>query len=176
MGWWSGTIMGGDTPCDYEYDLQRAAKINTDDDERVSRATVRAAINKNLPKVFAAAKRLAKNEYCDDTGVAGQVLGVFIIENGARMTNEMRAFILKGCDDDQWANTTDEDIESSGYDTKRGKKDRDERKAFVTHFRKQIKRYKAKGSTRGIRVAHESLFEKFSKVVSKDKGLVNKNV
>lgn len=149
MGWWSATVMGGDTPCDYIYDLEQAAMINMDDEP--SLRIMREAINLHLKEVFDAAKNL-------DDPIAAQVLGVFIITNGAKMTEEIREFIIQGCNSDEWA------------------KEDAERRKFVSHFRRQIRRYPSKGSVRGYTVAYEGLFQKMAEHIAEGKsGLINKN-
>jgi hypothetical protein len=140
MGWWAFTIMGGDTPCDYYYDYEVIAKINTDDEDRCSNAVIKAAINKHIKKLYAHAKKLVKQ---DGDGIAAQVLGVFIATHGAKMTKEIKEFILKGIDNDindEWENA-------------------DERKAHLNRFRRQIKCYPLKGMARGITVHNEGLLE-----------------
>ncbi len=158
MGWWSATVMGGDTPCDYIYDLERAAGLDSMDED-LKQADVKKAINKNLDKVFKAAKKMDdEDDGTDYAGIMAQVLGYFIITNGAKMTDEIRQFVIDGIKKDDWA------------------KDDSERKKFMTHFKGQISRYKNAGSERGVRVAHEGLFEAMAKHIKKGKkGLVNKN-
>ncbi len=140
MGWWAFTIMGGDTPCDYYYDYEVIAKINTDDEDRCSNAVIKAAINKHLKKLYAHAKKLVKS---DRDGIAAQVLGVFIATHGAKMTKEIKEFILEGIDND---------LSDEWEDAK-------ERKAHLDRFRRQIKRYPLKGMARGITVQNKGLFE-----------------
>lgn len=125
MGWWSTTVMGGDTPMDYMCDLEEVGGKNP---------------QKNIKKVIAHAKKVAKSDDADSdyVGIMRQVLGVFMIERGIKMSDDIREFILKGIESDDWA-TTDK-----------------ERKAHMDAFYKQVKNFKGKAAT----VPYEGLFEK----------------
>src|SRR5271165_934094 len=95
MGWWSATIMGGDTPMDdigNMSDLIGLPSYDEETDEPIeySPEITRFAITANLPKLIA---------YCGDQGddysnIAFQVLGVIIISHGVPLIDTLKAKIL----------------------------------------------------------------------------------
>ncbi|MHA1985981.1 MAG: hypothetical protein ACW98D_05010 [Promethearchaeota archaeon] len=65
-----------------------------------------------------------------DSRLAYQVLGVFLMRNGATMTDEVRDLILNHS---KWEEEEDQLI---------NKKDREERKMFLLDYRERVKKYK----------------------------------
>lgn len=158
MGWWSKTVLGGDTPMDYIGDLEHIAGL-TDEDEDLTKKQVKAKITSNLIKLFAHAKKVDEDEDFHYKGIMPQVFGVLVCSYGVPITIGMKNFILEGIKNDEWSRTDKN------------------RLRFMNHFKRQIKRYKLTGSQRGIQVASESLLDAINSDISEGKiGLVNKNL
>lgn len=159
MGWWSETIMGGDRPCDvialYEEDIVgdlSDAEIKACDNEEAFLLKYRELVNSKLEELLQSAKT---DEYeCEE--IAGQVLGVFILCNGANMPDHIRAYILESIDADTW--------DHKDY----------KRQVHLNNFRLQIEAYPSNGGVI-VDVEHESLFDVMSSDVEPD-GLINKNI
>lgn len=159
MGWWSATIMGGDSPCDqrcvFEDIVMKVNKLKHNGfDDQVEFTP--AHVNKAATKLLAQAKKDNDDSY--DQGIAGQVLGVFMMENGATISASTKAFIIESARMDEWA------------------QEEAERKRYINKFIKQVQTYKAK---KPKHVPYESLGQKLVEAIStktKKKGLINKNL
>ena len=159
MGWWSATIMGGDTPLDIEIVLYEAAGISSDeiyDDENISPETINARVAVGLPKMIKAAKSEKNHRYYGESELFYQVLGVLVMRHGVPVKDAKPAIkmALAGAKEDEWAESGDT-----------------ERQGFVNAFIKQLKEYD------GIpqEPAHEGLFQKIEEAIASGKeGLVNK--
>ena len=95
MGWWSETIMGGDTPLDYMgmlCDLIGVKYVSP----KGFRYT-RKQIETHMPKVLA---WLNKPRY--ENEIAWQVFGVMVMETGAKISVETRAKIIQAAKADTW--------------------------------------------------------------------------
>lgn len=151
MGWWSATVMGGDTPSDYIGDmedrigLERYNAMN-DDEKSFTPEEVKTAIRTKMSLLM---------KYCEeaDDCIAYQVLGVMIISNGVKMEDDIKATIIEACQEDEWYQEGDK-----------------ERVFFMDAFIKQLNDYDGTP----VEIAHEGLFEAFGKVLGG--GLINKNI
>lgn len=161
MGWWSATILGGDTPMDYVGDMKDIANINDYDYDKEE--DILLAPNVVKDRVNKAIRKLVK--YCDnshDIDIAYQVLGVVIMTSGAKLSDQLRTFIISAARNDEWAKR----------DTSVDK----ERKTYINRFVRQLQRYPSEGG-RPRTIAQEGLFEKMSEHFKAGTGgLINKNV
>ena len=158
MGWWSCTIMGGDTPWDARGDMHDAVGLRTEelypdsDDERVSDEYIHEHIKASVPAMIDVALNNTDNWY---PGVYKQVLGVMVMSAGCDPEDEDVKLALKiakeGAEEDEW--------------------DDDERRAYVADFVKMLDAYD--GTPQEPK--EEGLFEKFEEAfASGTAGLVNK--
>ncbi len=159
MGWWSCTIMGGDTPLDAQGDMQDAVGLRTEElypdsnDERVSDEYIHEQIKANVPAMIDVALSNSDNSWYP--GVYKQVLGVMVMSAGCDPADEDVKLALKiakeGAEDDDW--------------------DDDERREYIAAFIKQLDEYD--GTPQDPK--SEGLFEKVMEAVDEgNTGLVNK--
>lgn len=151
MGWWSATILGGDAPYDVRANLEDVMNVDCWF-EGVNEENQRILVNDNMDQLF----EVAKESY--DQSIAGQVFGAMILEVGAKMSDEIRQFVLDCANEDEWAH---EDEERNG---------------FIQDFISKVIAYPSEGGVR-VELAQEGLFEVIEKkIASGEVGLVNKNV
>ena len=157
MGWWSETILGGDEPMDYVGDLEDLIGLfpyNDETDEEITYTTkqCRDAVNNNIERMV---------EYVEerDSYIAWHVLGAMIIQNGAKMSADIKKNVLDAIssdDSDDW-------------------KDASLRRKYIRSFRRQIQRYPLNQDTRRRTIAYEGLFENMFKHLNEGKtGLINR--
>jgi hypothetical protein len=157
MGWWSATIMGGDTPMDDIANMEDLCGVLTYDEETnesivYTPEQIRFNLTANIPKLIA---------YCEEQGddytnIAYQVLGYIILTNGVPLIDTLKARILKACELDEWYESRDP-----------------ERVHYINQFMNQIKAYDGTPTE----IAEEGLFDVFENHIVEGKvGLVNKNV
>ncbi len=110
MGWWSKSILGGDSPWDYCGDiLHDICKIPQSTNKadfnctapntwsNVERKVVREALDANIHIIDSnTSKKYMKDVY-------GQVWAILVMASGAKMTNLMRAFFIAAGEVDEWA-------------------------------------------------------------------------
>ena len=129
MGWWSATIMGGDSPMDIEVDVQRLLGLYTDGmedypDWEEDPARTRAALEAVSLDQWQAfiAKQWDDEHYRD---ITCQVIAYMHITVGARLPQELSGLAI--------AASLREDL--SGW------RDPDERQAQLDHFVDQLTHY-----------------------------------
>lgn len=149
MGWWSTTIMGGDTPLDYQSDLTDiiSGGYLTGND-------ITAAQLENMDEVFVNGKieSLVKNK--DDRSIMYQVLMVMAMRVGAKLSSKLKLLAISNIRNDEWQ------FEDS------------ERKEVIDNLIQTLNQYD--GSIR-VKVKSEGLFEVFNKHQADGKsGLINK--
>lgn len=149
MGWWSTTIMGGDTPLDYQSDLTDiiSGGYLTGND-------ITAAQLENMDEVFVNGKieSLVKNK--DDRSIMYQVLVVMAMRVGAKLSSKLKLLAISNIRNDEWQ------FEDS------------ERKEVIDNLIQTLNQYD--GSIR-VKVKSEGLFEVFNKHQADGKsGLINK--
>ena len=149
MGWWSTTIMGGDTPLDYQSDLTDiiSGGYLTGND-------ITAAQFENMDEVFVNGKieSLVKNK--DDRSIMYQVLMVMAMRVGAKLSSKLKLLAISNIRNDEWQ------FEDS------------ERKEVIDTLIQTLNQYD--GSIR-VKVKSEGLFEVFNKHKADGKsGLINK--
>lgn len=144
MGWWSCTIMGGDSPLDYLDDFARLAEAPFLDEEDEPQGIVFFGYDFDIAKVKK--NKIALENSCkDDTKV--QALGVLFLALGISISERFKNKIIKALDSDEdWDN---------------GENDRDpERMMYVNEYRDKLKLYDNKTITH---LSYEGLFEQFAK-------------
>jgi hypothetical protein len=139
MGYWSTVIMGGDTPLDYQGDMIDLCGVDysTFVDGDYDLTSIRSEIESNYDKL---------TEFCDnvnygDPNIAYQVLGVLILESGAKLPDDIADKIYAAAMNDEWA------------------KESAERKVNMYAFISQLTTYDRAGGT-PTKVKYEGLFEK----------------
>tara|TARA_Y100000389_G_C16980480_1_gene280029 strand:- start:14 stop:481 length:468 start_codon:yes stop_codon:yes gene_type:complete len=153
MGWWSTTIMGGDTPLDFKDTFNSIAGINpsysknpTSEDElpklieSLTEEFLDGRMNKILKKWGCG--RVGSDYYNDKLSIGYQVLAVMYITSGAKLDESLKDIMLKWIPRDVWA-TEDTD-----------------RKSHITNLTESLKNYD--GSDK-IVVLSEGLFEVIQK-------------
>lgn len=145
MGWWSTTVMGGDTPLDFEGDmLIDICGLAHDDYLENGYAPYRHTIESHIDELVA---------YCDkhdgdDQNIAFQVLGVILMGSGAAMSADVKEQIEVGINMDEWA---DEDSE---------------RKEHMRDYLYAVHNYDTNGGT-VVTLTSEGLFEKIFEALGK---------
>lgn len=155
MGWWSSTIMGGDTPCDiimgYEelaYDKIDVADREDDDDseEEFSDEQRRHAIELSIPELILDAEETVQ---WSGPYIAFQVLAYFLLSNGCTITEELRTRLVESFNEpveEDWDNTA-------------------ERQMHLNAAKQQLLDYDIAGGT-VVTFANESLFDAISQHLS----------
>ena len=149
MGWWSTTIMGGDTPLDYQSDLTDIISGGY-----LTRNDITAAQLENMDEVFVNGKieSLVKNK--DDRSIMYQVLMVMAMRVGAKLSSKLKLLAISNIRNDEWQ------FEDSS------------RKEAIDNLIQTLNQYD--GSIR-VKVKSEGLFEVFNKHQADGKsGLINK--
>lgn len=162
MGWWSATILGGDGPYDVRGFLLDSIGCFPEDEEgndlehfwlkEMSIEEYRALMNEKIDVLLNEAIH-RENDYGE---IAGQVLGALILEVGAVMPDNVRAFVLASAEGDEWAHEAEDRAE------------------FVQDLIEKVNAYPAEGGV-VVPLAQEGLFEKiFEKIDNGEPGLVNR--
>ena len=162
MGWWSTTVMGGDTPMDYEGDIFHIVfkgtkyedgcdRMDAEDAGELTREEISEAISKRLPELLERVRGPAL-----DMDIYRQVLGVVILEHGVfvnDLTREAIELAIDGAKCDEWAHEDEE------------------RAAVMVAFILQLNEYEGQPTE----VKFEGLFQKLAEHLEKGvPGLVNK--
>ena len=149
MGWWSTTIMGGDTPLDYQGDLTDiiSGGYLTNDD-------ITAKQFENMDEVFLNGKIESLVKSKDNKSIMYQVLMVMAMRVGAKISSKLKLFAIGNIRNDEWQ------FEDSS------------RKEAIDNLIQTLNQYD--GSIR-VDVKSEGLFEVFHKHQANGKsGLINK--
>ena len=149
MGWWSTTIMGGDTPLDYQGELTDiiSGGYLTGND-------ITAAQLENMDEVFVNGKIESLVKYKDCRSIMYQVLMVMAMRVGAKISSKLKLLAISNIRNDEWQ------FEDS------------ERKEVIDNLIQTLNQYD--GSIR-VKVKSEGLFEVFAKHQADEKsGLINK--
>lgn len=149
MGWWSTTVMGGDTPLDFRgemlADVCNLKESFWDEyDCDVGHPTVAEVIESHMHDLIEYAWSIPIEQ---DRDIAFQVLGYLILESGIQVSpvvvRALNLAMTEGCDKDSWAAEGDR-----------------ERIEYIAEFRQQLQEYC--GET--VEVASESLSEPFRRL------------
>lgn len=149
MGWWSTTIMGGDTPLDYQGELTDIISGGY-----LTRNDITAAQFENMDEVFVNGKIESLVKSKDDKSIMYQVLMVMAMRVGAKLSSKLKLLAISNIRNDEWQ------FEDS------------ERKQAIDNLIQTLNQYD--GSVR-VDVKSEGLFEVFNKHQADGKsGLINK--
>ncbi len=149
MGWWSTTVMGGDSPLDAEGDFFHIVfkgtkyedgcdRMDAQDAGELTREEISEAIFQRLPELLERVRGPVP-----DLDIFKQVLGVLILEFGVPvndLTREVIDLAIDGAKHDEWAQTDEE------------------RAAYMQAFILQLNEYDGKPTE----VKFEGLFEKLA--------------
>ena len=112
MGWWSDDIMGGDTPLDIESFIYDALEVNQFPEDEDGQ--IRIPKDKfNYKKIVKYLKGRDSEDYYvtgDGFNIFHQVLGIMMMEAGAPINHTLKNKMIKGAENDEWAN---EDLENN---------------------------------------------------------------
>jgi hypothetical protein len=152
MGWWSTSIMGGDSPLDWEdeiYALSGVEKWQEDSDKMAK--IPKGKLEANLPKII----KVIERESGWEKQIAYQVLGVMLMRSGCEIKETLKANIVSAAHLDDWAQ------EDTG------------RRKDCEDFANKIKAYIGKPTE----VKSKGLFEVFAEAIrdgQNEGGLINK--
>tara|TARA_R110002126_G_scaffold150357_1_gene296543 strand:- start:456 stop:908 length:453 start_codon:yes stop_codon:yes gene_type:complete len=150
MGWWSTTIMGGDTPLDYQGELTDIISGGY----LTRRNDITAAQLENMDEVFVNGKIESLVKYKDCRSIMYQVLMVMAMRVGAKISSKLKLLAISNIRNDEWQ------FEDSS------------RKEAIDNLIQTLNQYD--GSIR-VTVKSEGLFEVFNKHQADGKpGLINK--
>lgn len=151
MGWWSTTIMGGDSPLDVEdgiYEICKAQKWGEGKGKGKIKIPVKNFMDK-LPQIISYIEE-ERGWYLE---IGYQVLGVMMMEIGAPIPEELKVRILQAAEADEWA------------------KQDEVRRSHCHKFAKTLRDYNGKST----KIESEGLFAAFNKFrASGGSGLINK--
>jgi len=109
MGWWSKTIMGGDTPLDFKSEFFDLAGVDQFNDKR---SKVKKAFEESQDKFIKGIDKVLKRWGCGKTGseyyndqksIGFQVLAVQMMVHGCVIKEELKDLMLKWIVKDVWA-------------------------------------------------------------------------
>lgn len=155
MGWWSTTIMGGDTPLDFKSEFYDVIKMDQFKDKgpKVKKAFEDAQkqfIDGEVDNIMNRWGCGKPNEefYIDHKSIGFQVLAVLMMENGCEIDPALKALMLEWIPKDAWA------------------QEDNERKRRVNDLLKKVNGYKGQHTT----VIDEGLFDAFRKLMDSNNG------
>ena len=109
MGWWSKTIMGGDTPLDFKSEFFDLAKVDQFNDKRPK---VKKAFEESQDKFIKGIDTILNRWGCgkpdsdyynDKKSIAFQVLAVQMMTHGCVIKEELKALMFEWIPKDEWA-------------------------------------------------------------------------
>ena len=114
MGWWSTNIMGGDTPLDFEDSFFDICKVKKFPEPGKMNELSKEDIANHLDEMIAYIHK-GKSAYEDTINIVYQVLAVLMLKAGAFISADLADFIMQACENDEWAQESDErKIETNG--------------------------------------------------------------
>ena len=142
MGWWSKTIMGGDSPLDYLAVLGRAVgiefDIDTDDENFHGYRFTPEAMESRMDEIKESLRKHKDPIY-------GQVVGAAFLWAGAEMPEELKSRVIGDAEKDEWAAEGDE-----------------ERQGYIDDLAQKVANHKP---GERVELAYEGLFDKFAQVM-----------
>jgi len=143
MGWWSTTIMGGDTPLDFECEFNERPETST----KKALGSI-TDIDKQIDEILNkwGCGKPGEDFYIDYKSIAFQVLAVQIMKHGASITEENKSLFIEWIKKDHWA------------------EEREERKESIDNLIDTLTSYKG---TIPVKIRSEGLFEVISDKFSK---------
>jgi len=109
MGWWSKTIMGGDTPLDFKSEFFDLAGVDQFNDKRPK---VKKAFEESQDKFIKGIDKVLKRWGCgkigseyynDQKSIGFQVLAVQMMTHGCVIKEELKGLMLEWIVKDVWA-------------------------------------------------------------------------
>jgi len=109
MGWWSESIMGGDTPLDFKGEFEDRFGSLDEAFNEYRAEDGQPPIPYRLPESPEVIEFLKIGEKWGDQHILQQVTGFLLMERGAPMSEELRALVIQGIDEenpteDGWSN------------------------------------------------------------------------
>jgi hypothetical protein len=152
MGWWSTTIMGGDTPLDFKDTFYGMAGIEPSYSDNPTSKEELPGLVESLTERFIHDDGIRMKEilnkwgcgkpgsdyFNDHLSIGYQVLAVMYITSGAKLDESLKNLMLKWIPEDAWSNKDDE------------------RRGHITNLTESLKNYD--GSEK-ISITSEGLFE-----------------
>lgn len=148
MGWWSETIMGGDSPLDIQdgiYAMLNIEKFPKDNDGRAD--IPKEILEKEQDRIV---ESLPDDE---DLNIGLQVVGIMMMEVGAKISDKNKQLIIKAAENDEWA------------------KEDNKRRKYIEDFISALEKF---DGTVPLKTTSEGLFEALNK--QSRGGLINKNI
>jgi len=114
MGWWSKTIMGGDTPLDFKSEFFDLAGVDQFNDREIK---VKKAFEESQDKFIKGIDKVLKRWGCgkpgsayynDKKSIAFQVLAVQMMTSGCVIKEELKSLMLEWIPKDEWASEDNE--------------------------------------------------------------------
>ena len=110
MGWWSTSIMGGDTPLDFEDSFFDICKVNKFPESGKMNELSKEDFANHLDEMLTI---VHKYDYEKEIGY--QVLAVLMLKAGAFISGDLKDFMMQACENDEWAQESEErKIETDG--------------------------------------------------------------
>jgi hypothetical protein len=97
MGWWSATILGGDTPLDLVFDIEDIVGIDRDGDRQ---EITKKHLDDHQAELTAWA--VDPKHGGDTDEIARQVLAFHILKTGAHLSPVVRELAMEACLADEW--------------------------------------------------------------------------
>ena len=157
MGWWSATIMGGDSPLDFQGALESKLGIEPNYSETKTpeshKKKLYEAIENHEEMIDSILNKWGCGEpeedfYKNEKSIGFQVLAVLMMECGAEIKPELKTKMLFWIEKDEWAN---EDTERLGY---------------IDNLQDMVRAYEGEP----VKVKNEGLFEVFAKKLGGNNG------
>jgi hypothetical protein len=110
MGWWSTSIMGGDTPLDFEDDFFGICKVEKFPEGGGMATLTKEDFTNHLDKMLECI-----HKYKGEENIGYQVLAVLMLKAGAFISGDLRDFMMQACENDEWAQENEErKVETDG--------------------------------------------------------------
>jgi hypothetical protein len=161
MGWWSSTIMGGDSPLDFKSSYFNSLDMDEfDTPKKIVGKTLEERQDFFIKGVRETVDRWGCGKAGEDyhnnkMSIGYQVAAVIMMENGVKIKPELKEIMLEWIPQDEWA----------GEDK--------ERKGYVNNLIESLKSY---DGSKEVNTTSKGLFEVFEEFRSEGKsGLINKN-
>lgn len=103
MGWWSTSIMGGDTPLDFEDEFFGICKVEKFPEEGGMASLTKEDIANHLDEMLEVV-----HKWKSEQNIGYQVLAVTMLKAGAFISGDLRDFMMQACENDEWAQESDE--------------------------------------------------------------------
>lgn len=148
MGWWSATILGGDSPLDDLGSLAKICGIGHGDYEKPGNfhgyMFSKSVVEKNLKRLV---EWCEANKYVEYRSIAYQVLGAVVLHTGAKISKALHKKLIDQAMADEW-------MREEGTGSERGR--------YVQAF---VRMLKAHEPGKSVQIPDQGLFEQLAKVI-----------